>query len=94
VGNADNAGLERRRLSAKRAGELLAGTPGVAGHWADCDWIYCTDGKWRPVEPGTFPLVNEFAGRVEQVRAYGNAIVAEAAAEFIRAAREAIDLTA
>ena len=26
------------------------------GFWASADWLYCTDGRWRPVEPGTFPL--------------------------------------
>jgi DNA (cytosine-5)-methyltransferase 1 len=30
----------------------------VNGHWRDADWISCTDGKWRPVEPGTFPLAH------------------------------------
>ena len=28
------------------------------GHWRDADWLFCRDGKWRPVEPGTFPLVD------------------------------------
>jgi len=23
--------------------------------WDDPDWLYCRDGKWRPVESGTFP---------------------------------------
>ncbi|MFZ2403884.1 MAG: hypothetical protein WAW41_02030 [Methylobacter sp.] len=26
--------------------------------WRTADWIYCRDDKWRPIEPGTFPLVN------------------------------------
>jgi len=26
--------------------------------WRDADWLYCRDEKWRPVEPGTFPLVD------------------------------------
>jgi DNA (cytosine-5)-methyltransferase 1 len=26
--------------------------------WRDADWLLCRDGKWRPVEPGTFPLVD------------------------------------
>lgn len=25
--------------------------------WSDVDWLPCRDGKFRPVEPGTFPLV-------------------------------------
>ena len=28
------------------------------GFWGEVDWIFCRDGKWRPVEPGLKPLVN------------------------------------
>jgi DNA (cytosine-5)-methyltransferase 1 len=56
------------------------------GIWADADWLFCRDGKWRPVEPGTFPLAHGAASRVGRLRAYGNAINAQQAAEFIRAA--------
>ncbi|WP_102794835.1 DNA cytosine methyltransferase [Bowmanella denitrificans] len=55
------------------------------GLWADADWLFCKDGKWRPVEPGTFPLVDGDPARVGRLRGYGNAINAEAAAEFISA---------
>ncbi|MEM6988273.1 MAG: DNA cytosine methyltransferase [Pseudomonadota bacterium] len=34
------------------------------GHWRAVDWLHCLDGVWRPVEPGTFPLVNGPAGNV------------------------------
>nr|WP_314493217.1 DNA cytosine methyltransferase [uncultured Pseudomonas sp.] len=57
----------------------------VNGLWADADWLFCRDGKWRPVEPGTFPLAHGAAGRVGRLRAYGNAVNAEAAAQFIAA---------
>ncbi|BBV91329.1 MAG: DNA cytosine methyltransferase [Enterobacter sp.] len=73
----------------------------VNGFWRDADWLLCRDGKWRPVEPGTFPLVDGAAARVGRVesgvarvassnrvgrlKGYGNAINAQAAAEFIRA---------
>ena len=73
----------------------------VNGFWRDADWLLCRDGKWRPVEPGTSPLVDGAAarmGRVEsgvarvassnrtgRLKGYGNAINAQAAAEFIRA---------
>jgi len=63
-----------------------AGRPGpVNGHWRDADWIGCTDGRFRPVEPGTFPLVNGAAARVGRLRVYGNAIVAQQAAAWIGA---------
>lgn len=58
----------------------------INGFWRDADWLLCTDGKWRPVEPGTFPLVDGVACRVDKLRAYGNAICAPQAAAFIEAA--------
>ncbi|MEP9378406.1 DNA cytosine methyltransferase [Aquabacter sp. CN5-332] len=62
------------------------GPPGpVNGLWRDADWLFCRDGKWRPVEPGTFPLAHGAAARVGRLRGYGNAINAEAAAEVIGA---------
>lgn len=60
----------------------------INGFWRDADWLFCRDGKWRPVEPGTFPLAHGAAARVGRLRAYGNAIVAPVAAEFVRAYRE------
>ena len=57
----------------------------VNGFWADADWLFCRDGKWRPVEPGTFPLVDGAPARVGRLRAYGNAINAQAAIAFIDA---------
>jgi DNA (cytosine-5)-methyltransferase 1 len=61
------------------------------GFWRDADWLFCRDGKWRPVEPGTFPLAHGATSRVGRLRAYGNAINREAAATFIEAAIETID---
>jgi len=55
------------------------------GHWRAADWLLCRDGKWRPVEPGTFPLAHGAAARVGRLRAYGNAINAKAAQAFIEA---------
>jgi len=56
------------------------------GFWRDADWLYCRDGKWRCVEPGTFPLVDGIAARMGRLRAYGNTIVAQQAKVFIEAA--------
>ncbi len=56
--------------------------------WRDADWLLCRDGKWRPVEPGTFPLAHGAAARVGRLRAYGNAIVPQVAAEVIAAFME------
>lgn len=67
-----------------------AGNPAgpTNGYWRDADWIGCTDGKWRPVEPGTQPLANGAAARVGRLRAYGNAINIEAAKAFIESYME------
>lgn len=56
-----------------------------AGFWSPADWLYCRDGKYRPVEPGSFPLAHGIPARVGKLRAYGNAIVPQVAAEFISA---------
>ncbi|MND77240.1 C-5 cytosine-specific DNA methylase [compost metagenome] len=78
----DNA--ERRTAGFKHgSGDMRAGP--VNGFWRNADWLGCRDDKWRPVEPGTFPLANGATSRVGRLRAYGNAINAEAAHEFIAA---------
>lgn len=92
----DTGGERRRQVGtdARGSGEG-GGTQGLAkrplherprSYWSDADWIPCRDGKARPVEPGTFPLAHGVANRVGRLRAYGNAINAEAAAAFIAAA--------
>jgi DNA (cytosine-5)-methyltransferase 1 len=55
----------------------------INGFWSDADWLGCRDGKWRPVEPGTFPLAHGASARVVRLRAYGNAINAQAAQIFV-----------
>lgn len=59
--------------------------------WSDADWLGCRDGKFRPVEPGTFPLANGIPARVGRLRGYGNAIVPQVAAEFIKAFMGAVN---
>jgi DNA (cytosine-5)-methyltransferase 1 len=60
------------------------------GFWAAPDWLQCRDGRWRAVEPGTFPLAHGSSARVGRLRGYGNAIVAPAAQGFIEAVMEAV----
>jgi len=64
------------------------------GFWSDADWLHCRDGKWRPVESGTFPLADRVAARVGRLRAYGNAINAEAATIFIQSVMELLNSSA
>jgi DNA (cytosine-5)-methyltransferase 1 len=55
------------------------------GFWFPADWLPCRDNKFRPVEPGSFPLAYGITNRVGRLRAYGNAIVPQVAAEFVKA---------
>ena len=77
------------------AGGLVDGAdPGGAnatdGVWRDPDWLLCRDDRWRPVEPGTFPLADGLPGRMGLLRGYGNAIVPSLAAEFVTAFLESL----
>ncbi|MGY2183333.1 DNA cytosine methyltransferase [Pseudomonas agarici] len=78
---------EGRQTSERSTGlsSLPSGTGPVNGRWAGADWISCQDNKWRPIEPGLEPLVDGAPSRVGRLRAYGNAINAEAATQFIAA---------
>ena len=102
----------------ERPVERAAGSGGMAGGqppggtdhggWDDVDWLFCRDGKWRPVKssvqrladgiPGSVVPCSDFmpastplaqstkaSRRVMRLRGYGNAIVPQAAALFIRA---------
>ena len=75
--------LSERRPIRDRGSACVPGP--TNGHWRDADWLFCRDGKWRPVEPGTFPLAHGAASRVGRLRAYGNAIVPQVAQTFIEA---------
>ncbi|MCW1887691.1 DNA cytosine methyltransferase [Luteolibacter flavescens] len=59
--------------------------PHQPSHWSLFDLISCADGKARRIEPGSFPLAHGVPARVGRLRGYGNAIIPQAAAEFIGA---------
>lgn len=59
--------------------------------WSRSIWIPCADGKARRIEPESFPLAHGIPGRVGLLRGYGNAIVPEVGAEYIKAYMELID---
>jgi DNA (cytosine-5)-methyltransferase 1 len=80
--------IPRHSLETPGRGETMRPGP-TNGFWRAADWLGCRDGKWRPVEPGTFPLAHGASARVGRLRAYGNAINAEAARVFIEAVMEA-----
>ena len=83
-GDTQRSGGEPVRLAGGR------GSGPLDEHWRDADWLLCRDGKWRSVEPGTFPLADGAPARVGRLRAYGNAIVPQVAASFIQAFLEAV----
>ena len=51
-------------------------------------WIECPDGKLRKIEPSIRLLAHGIPNRVGKLRGLGNAIVPQAAAEFIKAFME------
>ena len=53
--------------------------------WDDVEWVPCRDGKYRPVEPGLMPVADGVSERVGRIRGFGNAIVPQVGARFIRA---------
>lgn len=65
--------------------------PGDVDRRSISDVILCRDGKWRPVEPGTQPLAHGLSARVGRLRAYGNAIVPQVAAELVAAYLDVAD---
>ncbi len=65
-------------------------------YWRDADWLLCRDpngARFRPVEPGTFPLVDARAvrNRLAAVRGAGNALNVSQATCFIEAVMEYLD---
>ena len=61
-------------------------------YWSDSKIIQTRDGKFRriPIEPEFFPLAHGIPGHVGLLRGYGNAIVPQVAAEFVKAYYEEI----
>ena len=100
MADAHDAGPQGRGRMPERIDQRAAGARGLVdgdgrasptdGFWRDADWLFCRDGKWRPVEPGTFPLAHGVANRVGRLRAYGNAVVAPLAQTFVETVMECL----
>lgn len=82
---AGSQGRLDRSGEGRRADQRLVGAAGQSGFWSDYGIVHCTDGKARRTGPGVFPLAHGVPGRVGRLRGYGNAIVPEIAATFIKA---------
>jgi DNA (cytosine-5)-methyltransferase 1 len=93
VAHADDARPQGRKGMSECSAKQPVGPGSVASgstnqdncFWSGADWLGCRDGKFRPVESGTFPLANGISARVGRLRGYGNAIVPQVAAEFVKA---------
>lgn len=59
--------------------------------WGNPDWVFCDDpsgARWRPLEPGVVPLADGVPERLGRLRGYGNAIVPQLGAAFVRSFME------
>lgn len=90
LANAMCTKLEEREIQSTREEQQTASRSNGLDIWDSCGWVYCRDGRLRPIEPGTFPLAYGVPQRVGRLRAYGNAIVPQVGAMFIRAFMEAV----
>jgi DNA (cytosine-5)-methyltransferase 1 len=91
-------GREPSDSELQRGGRLMQLTPDpLAGFWGGSEWIECRPelpkypkGRWRPVEPGTFPLAHGATARMGRLRAYGDAINAQVAKAFVESVMELV----
>lgn len=92
VGLASSSGLEKRQGEEveQRAVRDEREAAGARGPWGNYSVVECSDGRARRVGSGVFPLAYGVPARVGKLRAYGNAIVPEVAAIFIKAYLETL----
>ena len=70
---------ERLSLESKQKADRR----GIVDCWQTDAFIRCADGRTRPIKSSVQPLVNGNSCRLGRLRAYGNAINAQAAKAFI-----------
>ncbi len=86
VADCNRDGCEPRHVATQAAGHRSSIESGSsAGHWGECGWLIGHDGKARRFEPSIRLLAHGVPARVGRLRAYGNAIVPQVAAEVIGA---------
>jgi DNA (cytosine-5)-methyltransferase 1 len=77
-----DGGLQRGGQQRRAGGDQ---EPRAGGFWDDAGWIAGRDGKARRVEPGIRLLAARVPARVAKLRALGNSICPQVAAEILRA---------
>jgi DNA (cytosine-5)-methyltransferase 1 len=99
----EDGGRAQAHSEPRARGEVRSEWPGPPdSFWDAADWLYCRDGKWRPIGAGIQCLVDgaafklgsgssyEGKSRAGMLRGYGNAVVLPVARAFIEAALEAV----
>jgi len=89
VGHANGTGREQHSGPVAMGAQFISAERRGGGAWATHQWAIGADGKARRVEPGIRLLAHGVPARVGRLRAYGNAIVPQVAAQVIGAFMEA-----
>lgn len=89
-GGRDSASSDQRSRELQVDGEERISR--ATSIWSNTEWRAGKDGIIRPHEPLSFPLAYGIPARVGRLRGYGNAIVPQVGATFIRALLESCKL--
>lgn len=88
LGDANGGGCPEGQ-AVSRCAAAGAGVPSPLDFWGQYAVANFRDGKARRFESRSFPLVDGLPGRVAALRGYGNAIVPQVGAGFVKAYRAA-----
>lgn len=93
----DDTRSQGRLLSGDSADQRLVGPSSLANFWTECDWLYCRDEKYRPVESILKSMVDglpESMGRIGEASAEAieEEILAYATTREIDATKAMLDL--
>ena len=92
VVDTNDAGSQGRGFGGDVRPERPAGAPGLDA-WGGGGWVQCSDGRSRPTAPLARRVDDGVPARVGLLRGYGNAIVPQVGAVFVRSFLEAVKTT-